>query len=944
MVTLAKFPMILTTDTASSNPSGQPSPGDEIRLANQEYRREGFEQLESRLGTLMDMLADILGEDDELTASIPWRGQELHAGSASPEDAAAIAQLQAICFEILNLVEERTALKIRHRRVKDLGIGAEQGLWGRVIGQLKEKGFSEDEVLAALPDVNVTPVLTAHPTEAKRPTVRERHLALYRNLVSWDRNKEDPVALAAVMESIKVGLETLWHTGEIHASRPSIIGELRHTIYYLREVFPKVMGKLDTSLEVAWNEAGWDVEKLRATSAFPKLSFGTWVGGDRDGHPLVTAEVTKDALNRLRKHSLRIHKRHVQEAAGLLTLSPTAGDVPSELTARVLELRKELGAMGREAAAVHAREPWRCLAILMTKKLDLRKPDFVYSSVEVYAADLELMKRSLEAIGATTTARNVIHPLLRLVDVFGFHLATLDIRQNSPFHDQAAAQMLTIAGVEDAENFPDWPEEKRVEFLLKELRNERPFRPWTADAESEAGKVMACIQVLRKHAEKYGQAAFGLYVVSMTRQVSDMLLVHLFAREGRMADWKDGIWVSRIPACPLFETGDDLNRAGGIVRSYLSLPSGENFLRQTAGGTPLMPVMVGYSDSNKDSGLFSGQWSLQKAQSEITTACHESGARCEFFHGRGGTISRGAGPVQWFLRSLPSGSLSGSMRVTEQGEVIPRKYAHRSNAVYHLELLLAGVTGVTVANKRNEGVSRLGSAKYQEVMEWLSVESRQAYRALLEEPGFMEFYRQATPIDALEHGCFGSRPARRTGTATLDDLRAIPWVFSWTQARYYMPGWFGVGSALDKLKLERPEDYAALPEMVHEEPFLRYLLTNVETNLVSADFELMASYAQLVTDEELRERFQGLIESEFFRTSRMIDEIFGSGFAQRRPRIQRTLEMRDRPLRLLHEQQVALLADWRACCESGDEERETELLNALQYSVNAIASGLRTTG
>ncbi|NWK56580.1 phosphoenolpyruvate carboxylase [Verrucomicrobiaceae bacterium N1E253] len=910
-----------------------------IRCANDDYRREGFEQLERRLRILMDMLADVLEPEQALVESIPWRGVDVRDRAHGPDLVAKTAQLQAICFEILNMVEERTALRIRHRRRKDFGMAAEQGMWGRVIGQLKQQGFTEDEVLEALPEVDVTAVLTAHPTEAKRATVRERHLALYKDLVSWDRNQDDPVTLAKVMESIQVGLETLWHTGEIHASRPSILAELRHTIYYLREVFPRIIGKLDLSLEAAWQSAGWDVAKLRASKAYPRLTFGTWVGGDRDGHPLVTASVTQDTLKRLHKHALRIHKGQVKEAAKALTLSPASQEVPAALTARVLELRKELGVEGREVAATHAREPWRCLAYLMSKKLDAKR---AYTSVDEYGADLDLMSETLLQIGAKSTARNVVQPLMRLADVFGFHLATLDVRQNSPFHDQAAAQMLEIVGVEDGAGFADWPEEKRVAYLEQELRNERPFRPWKADEESEAGKVRACFRVLRQHAQQHGSAGFGLYVVSMTRQVSDMLLVHLFARECRMADWKDGLWVSRVPVCPLFETGDDLNRAGKIVQHYLSLPSGHHFLR--AGVSKRMPVMVGYSDSNKDSGLLSGQWYLQKAQAEITRACQDAGARCEFFHGRGGTISRGAGPVQWFLRSLPTGSLSGAMRVTEQGEVIPRKYAHRSNAAYHMELLMAGVAGVTVANRRKQEPSSPGGTEYQGIMEWMSGRSRAAYRAFLEEPGFMEFYRQATPIDALEHGCFGSRPARRTGTASLDDLRAIPWVFSWTQARYYLPGWFGVGSALDQLKMEKPEDFERMFSLIHEEPFLRYLLTNVETNLVSADLHLMQAYAGLVSDESLRERFQGMIESEYFRTSRMIDELFGSGFAQRRPRIQRTLEMRDLPLRLLHEQQIRLLADWRACHASGDQSSEGELLNALQYSVNAIASGLRTTG
>ena len=434
----------------------------------------------------------------------------------------------------------------------------------------------------------------------------------------------------------------------------------------------------------------------------------------------------------------------------------------------------------------------------------------------------------------------------------------------------------------------------------------------------------------------------------MTRQVSDMLLVHLFAREGLFADYKDGQWVSRMPVCPLFETGDDLDRAGSMVKSYLSLPAGKHYLRIAPSGMACMPVMVGYSDSNKDSGLLSGQWSLQKAQTEITNACHAAGASCEFFHGRGGTISRGAGPVQWFLRSLPEGSLRGAMRVTEQGEVIPRKYAHHANAAYNLELLLAGATGVSISNtsldKKDQQAADLGGERYQGIMEWLSTESRKAYRGLLEDPGFISFFRTATPIDALEHGCFGSRPSRRTGTASLDDLRAIPWVFSWTQARYYMPGWFGVGAALEKLKSERADDFKALSELIHEEPFLRYLLTNVETNLVSADLDLMTAYSKLVPDEKLRDYLHGMIVAEFKRTGEMIDTIFGSSFAERRPRMLRTLEMRELPLRLLHEQQVSLLADWRAAQASGDTEKEATLLNALQYSVNAIASGLRTTG
>ena len=912
-----------------------------IRVANRDYRKEGFEELESRLRTLMDMLETVLPEDSDLEASIPWRGEEIDGCLDSPQAAASVAQLQAICFEILNMVEERTSLKIRQRRRRDLGLQAEQGLWASIFHQLKQKGYKEADVLEVLPKVAVTPVLTAHPTEAKRPTVRERHLALYRDLVHWDRHRDEPESLEGVMNSIQVSLQTLWHTGEIHASRPSITDELRHIIYYLREVYPQVIRELDSSLESSWESAGWDVAKLRANGAYPQLRFGTWVGGDRDGHPLVTAEVTADAFRRLRKHAMRVHERELRAAANVLTISPAPDAVPVALKERIDALREELGARADYPYRVNQNEPWRCLCYLMREKLD---PVDGYQQVGEYQADLVLLEDTLEEMGAGHTAREVIFPLRRLSQVFGFHLATLDIRQNSPFHDQAAVQMFRAVGMTDADGFPEWSEQERVDFLLAELKNERPWRKWNYDSETEIGKVMDCYTSIRRHTRQFGLDGLGPYVVSMTRQVSDMLLVHLFAREGGMAEWIDGMWVSRQPICPLFETGDDLDRASLVVTNYLSHDPGKHFLRLVPSGERCMPVMVGYSDSNKDSGLLSGQWLLQKAQAEITAACHEAGAECEFFHGRGGTISRGAGPVQWFLRSLPEGSVSGAVRVTEQGEVIPRKYAHHANAAYNLELLLAGVAGVSTINRGKQGASNLGDPRYQEIMHWLSVESRRAYRHLLEEDGFIAFYRQATPIDALEYGCFGSRPSRRTGTASLDDLRAIPWVFSWTQARYYMPGWFGVGSALEKLQAEKPEAFQELSMFIHEEPFLRYLLTNVETNLVSADLELMHAYAGLVEDIALRDKFQGMITTEFERTGKMIDRIFGSSFAERRPRMLRTLEMRERPLRLLHHQQVALLKDWRAAQEEGRDADTEELLNALKFSVNAVASGLRTTG
>ncbi len=359
--------------------------------------------------------------------------------------------------------------------------------------------------------------------------------------------------------------------------------------------------------------------------------------------------------------------------------------------------------------------------------------------------------------------------------------------------------------------------------------------------------------------------------------------------------------------------------------------------RVGSGGRLVQQIMVGYSDSNKDGGIVASQWGLQKAQAGISAMGRQCGVDIVFFHGRGGTVSRGAGPTHRFLEALPMGSLCGSLRLTEQGETIAQKYANPPTAAYNLELLAAGVTSATVHH------IRAGSSveSYRGLMERFSEASRVAYRGLLDEPDFMRFYRQATPIDALEHSRIGSRPSRRTGQATLADLRAIPWVFSWSQSRFYVPGWYGVGSGLAALsEAERGQ----VANNLRNWKFVRYLLTNVESSVVSADMDLMEEYAGLVEDEEVRERFMARIRAEWRLTQQGLAEVCGGGVSGRRPRMYRTLGYRSEALRVLHRQQIALLKRWRSASSGGDLGLAEAILPELLLSVNAIASGLRTTG
>jgi phosphoenolpyruvate carboxylase len=347
--------------------------------------------------------------------------------------------------------------------------------------------------------------------------------------------------------------------------------------------------------------------------------------------------------------------------------------------------------------------------------------------------------------------------------------------------------------------------------------------------------------------------------------------------------------------------------------------------------------MVGYSDSNKDSGIVASQWGLQKAQSRLAQLGRDAGVRIRFFHGRGGTVSRGAGPTHRFLEALPNNSLCGDIRLTEQGETIAQKFGNFVTAAYNLELLVAGVASTTIEHERSAPMQ----PPLAPVLERLARSSQKAYRRLLDAEGFLTFYRQATPIDALEHSSIGSRPSRRTGQPSLADLRAIPWVFSWSQARFYVPGWFGAGSGLSELT---KEELGEIREQIRSWPFLHYVLTNIESSFASSDPDLMRAYADLVEDSALRERFMTLIMDEWHLTRKMLDELRGSPMASRRPRMLKTLSLRADALRVLHFQEINLLTRWRALRQAGDTAAAENMLPELLLSINAIASGLRTTG
>ncbi len=924
-----------------------------------DYIASGFAKIDADLNYLMECLKEVLCElgEDQAAKFLPWqRNGEAHDVNQPPPR---IEQAYSIVFQLLNMVEENASTQTRRQREIEHGLGDEPGLWGQQLERLKKAGFTETEIVASLPEVRVEPVLTAHPTEAKRAAVLEQHRAIYLLLASLESESLTPSQRDAIRDEIKIVLERLWRSGEILLEKPEVASERKGVIFYMREVFPLALEQLDERLRRAWKASGFTAELLDNPHTWPRVRYGSWVGGDRDGHPLVTASVTAETLNEMRLNALVVIHRHLDALAAKLPLSSNFQKPPGSLDKAIVKLWSENPTLAESIAREHSDEPWRQYVQLLQAKLPIAvgvgdrpaavaEADHHYRTPDELDQDLALLAESLVEVGAKRLADSAVWPVRRALDVFGFHLAALDIRQNSKFHDQAIVQILAAIG-QPAPDFGEWDEQRRLDFLNKELESPRPFLYDNTGIGDQAEAVLSCYGVLKHHMQEYGRDGVGSLIVSMTRQLSDLLVVYILAREAGLMRWTPEGLLCELPVVPLFETLDDLLHSADLIDGFLAHPVTKRSLEfhqkdrikvlSLPHSRPVQQVMIGYSDSNKDCGILASQWALHKAQSAIAAAGTAHGVKIRFFHGRGGTISRGAGPTHRFLGALPHGSIQGDMRVTEQGETIAQKYANLVTATYNLELLLAGVTGFTVMEHRepteNQGI--------EEMCEILATSSEQAYSKLIKTEGFMTFYSGATPIDALEISSIGSRPSRRTGQRTLADLRAIPWVFSWNQSRYYLPGWYGVGSALEALKAWKPTALAELRAHLKTSPLLYYVLTNVETNIASAAKDIMEMYASLVDDKEVRDRLLGMIFEEFDKTHEMMSELFGGSLEVRRPRMLKTLGLRANALRVLHEQQIQALSEWRKAKAAGSKDTE-KLLPKVLLSINAIASGLRTTG
>jgi len=900
----------------------------------------------SDLHFLLNCLAEVLeaNNEKELINSIPWLNAQVLLPASELEQKT--IQLYSICFQLLNLCEVNWAVQSRRSKQQSQGSQSVNGSWAHTFSELKEAGIIQEEIVAALSQLEIEPVMTAHPTEAKRTVVLKYYRELYLQLVMLENPVYTTLERDQIRSGIKELLTRLWFIDDIYLEKPQVETELENVLHYLTKVFPDVFELHDKTLIQAWNEAGFKPEYLHNYRSMPKISLGSWVGGDRDGHPLVTPEITKYTLERLRAEALNLVGQRLHTLADSLSIYTSESTLSAEFQELIVLLKNQIPGISEHLQfSAASREPFKQFVILLIEKLPVKQTHsgtdaWTYTNSGQLLGDLEILLRALSIWGAPMLAINEVNKALRFVQNFGFHLAHLDIRQNSEFYRKAIIGLLE--DIDDTNYSINAEGSVDKKFLLQELNLYRPFTHIYSGSVAETGNAMGYLSVLTDHIRKYGPNALGSMIVSMTKKVDDLFTFYLLAREAGLYVKTESGPACQLPVVPLFETIDDLHLAPEILDEFLAHPLTRNTLKlqaqQKGYSKPVCEVMIGYSDSNKDGGILSSLWHLYEAQYELAQIGRKHGIDIRFFHGKGGSISRGAGPIHWFLKSLPPGSLCGKLRLTEQGETIERKYANKVNAAFNMELLTSGTLRNTLLNTHNH------DPELFDLVGFMAHESFTTYNALTRHPSFIRFFEQATPIDVIETSKIGSRPSRRTNQRTLNDLRAIPWVFSWTQSRVNITSWYGVGSTIQLLKEQYPEKFALLKQLLISHPLLRYILTNVDSGLAATDPEVIELYASLIEEDQIRNDILPLILSEFHLTKNLLAEILEKPFEERRKNHFYSTRLRAVALELMHQVQVNTLRQWR----NGKDAENADIANQqnmiLLKSINAIANALGSTG
>ena len=858
----------------------------------------------------------------------------------TPELMARILQAQGIWFQLLAIAEQNAAMRRRRHGERTRGRASLRGTFDYVVGEAVRSGAGPRDIEGLIASLRIRPVITAHPTESKRVTVLEKYRRVYLLLRELEMERWTERERTNVLNDVRDQIELVWMTGELHLEKPTVQHEVSRGLHFfdeaLFEMAPQMLALLDNAL--AQHYPG---ERFRLP---PFFQFGSWIGGDRDGNPWVTTEVTAWTLQQNALTSLRNYRSRIVDLAKSLSITERALPVPESFRA---ELDAALAATG-EADAIRARnpgEPYRQFLTTVLRKLDgtLSRVQSGAAATAGYAhadelvADLRIIELGLVAANMESLAADLVRPVRRAVEIFRFTTVRLDLRENTTKTTEALRALWWATALHGDEEPPVLGSKEWRQWLLLALSRPRS-EARLADLPQEAADVIAMFAQAAEMRRKLDREAFGAFILSMTRSVDDILGAYVLAKEGGLYLDEAGTEICGMPIVPLFETIDDLRAAPGIMREFLRIPV---VRRSTHWQGDVQEVMIGYSDSNKDGGYFASNWELYKAQTGLTRVGQEAGTAIAFFHGRGGSVSRGGAPTGRAIAAQPAGSIRGRFRVTEQGEVVSSKYANRGTALYQMELLAASVFEHALKSEREDALKP--RPEFDDAMEALSGASRAAYSGLVGHPDLVTYFQAASPLEEISLLNIGSRPARRFGARSLKDLRAIPWVFAWSQNRHVITGWYGVGSAIKSLLDVRGEQGAALlADLFADSRLFRLIIDEVEKTLLLVDLDIARDYASLVADEGARAGVFTLIAEELALTREMVLKVSGGvTLAERFPQFRNALQLRLPTVNEVNREQVELLRRFRGA--ESESEREA-YKPALLLSINTVAAGLGATG
>jgi len=867
--------------------------------------------------------------------------------SLDADTATHIIRAYNIYFGLANLAEEEGAFHRRQHQLRHEG-PFWMGSFMTSIGELKEQGVSAEQMQTLMSHLMYRPVFTAHPTESKRRAVMENLRAIFETLEELQFDGQTHWNDHEIIDRLQTQILTLWNTDEVRANKPEVDDEIRNGIFYFRQslfsAVPKVYRFLDRALKHHYPDAGLSSPSF--------LSFGSWIGGDRDGNPFVTHTKTEMAVLLHARTIMYEYREQVFVLSRQLTHSRRLCAISQEVLNRSTIVDSEL-----LHDIFHTRpnrfsdEPYRRLLYIMDGRLKSTlswiearinkepvtsaRPRHAYASEYEFLADLKLIHDSLCAHGDEKVANSELRDLMRLVETFGFYLQRLDIRQESTIHSETVAELLSHLSID----YLALDEQSKIALLAEHLSSPIIIDTQHLALSERSREVLAVFDVIRRMRQEISPRAFGQYVISMTHHASHVMEVMFLAHQLGLAGTQGGVPYCHIQVSPLFETIEDLQEIVPVMTDLLNNSIYRELVRVSGN---LQEIMLGYSDSCKDGGIVASAWNLYRAQKDIMALTEHYGVECRLFHGRGGTIGRGGGPTHMAIQSQPFGTVHGQIKFTEQGEVLSYKYSNAETATYELTL---GATGLLKASTHLVRPARIEDPKDMEIMAELAQYGESSYRDLTDNtPGFLDYFYEITPVTEIGMLNMGSRPShRKVGNRTKGSIRAIPWVFGWAQSRLTLPAWYGLGSALQKWVDTHGNNPAELQAMYQRWPFFQAMISNIQMSLFKTELITGKEYSMLAQDREKAMSIYNTIAAESTRTVDQVLAISGNeSLMSDTPQIALSLQRRNPYLDPLNHVQMVLLKRYRDP-NATDQERD-EWLHPLLRSINAIAAGMRNTG